>query len=108
MVRVSGDEAPPPWVAELTTVIGAVPMLATSVLLTEACSVVPETYVVASGVPFQVTVELVANPLPRTVSMKLLLPAGTAAGESEVRVRAGNGWITRLTAFDATPPEAGS
>src|SRR5580698_7786188 len=107
MVSVRGADVPP-WLAGLTTVIGAVPRLATRLALTDACSVVTDAYVVVRAVPFHAMAEFVLNPLPTTVSVKAPFPAGTVAGNKEVRAKGGNGWMTRLAGPDGALPETGS
>jgi hypothetical protein len=56
-------------------------MEATSFAVTVAVNWEALTKVVGSGVEFSCTVELGANPKPLTVSVKLLEPACTKAGE---------------------------
>jgi len=57
IVNVAGVDVAPAHVG-FTTVIEAVPAVAISAAGTVAVSCVEETYVVASGVPFQFTVEV--------------------------------------------------
>src|SRR5438093_12620278 len=83
-------EAPPPGVG-FTTVIDAVPATAIFAAGTVAVSCELLTNVVASGVPFQLTVAPETKPVPLTVSVKSGPPGATAEGTS--------GWLTNGTGF---------
>ena len=76
-------EVPPPGVG-LVTVIVAHPNVVTLLESTVAVSCPLFTNVVGSAVLFNCTVEAELNPEPLTVSVKLLEPACTKAGEIEV------------------------
>ena len=63
---------------------------------------------VGSGVPFQLTTDVLANPLPLTVSAKAPLPAAAVAGASEETTGAFLATvIVNFAAFDMPPPEVG-
>jgi hypothetical protein len=74
-------DVPPPG-AGLTTVIAAVPVLATSVEVIAACNFLSETKVVALGDPFQFTVDPATNPVPCTFNVNPLPPLPRLAGLS--------------------------
>jgi hypothetical protein len=80
--------AAPELVAQVPTVTEAVPGVAMSVAGTVAVSCVAETNVVASGLPFQFTVEVETKLLPFTVSVKSGPPAPVQFGLSELIVGA--------------------
>lgn len=107
-VMVNGNEleVPPPG-AGVITVTGAVPAVATRVLLTEAVNCNELMKTVVSGVPFQLIVELPIKFVPFTVNINEAAPAVTLAGESELT--AGTGLvaivpIVNIAAFDVPPP----
>src|SRR6266567_1472271 len=81
MTRLS--DVPPPfnW---LDTMTWAVPAVATSLALMDACSCASLTYVVDRFTPFQFTTEPLTNPLPLTVRVNAAVPAVAEAGDSEV------------------------
>lgn len=92
-------------VAELETVIAAVPRKAASVAEMVAVSCVELTKVVGRGEPFQFTTSPFAKSVPFTVSVKLAGPQyGVEDGESEVRVGA---TIENVIAPDVPPPGVG-
>lgn len=68
MVKVTALEVPPPGVG-LTTVMSAVPAVATFPTGTVAVSCVDETKVVAKAEPFQLTLDVEMKLLPFTVSV---------------------------------------
>ena len=88
IVNVCEPDVPPPGVG-LTTVTAAVPVAATSDDSIEAVSWVEEIKVVAFGDPFQLTVELGANPVPPSVSVNPVLPAAVEVGVMELRAGLG-------------------
>src|SRR5436190_4849949 len=85
MVKVSEFAVPPHG---LTTVIEAVPAVAMRPAGTVAVSCVAETNVVASGLPFQFTVEPETKLLPFTVNVNCGPPAVPQVGLSELTVGA--------------------
>jgi hypothetical protein len=85
IVKVIAFDVPPHGV---TTVIEAVPTLAMRPKGTVALSCVAETNVVASGVPFQFTVEPEAKFVPFTVNVNCEPPALAQVGLSELTVGA--------------------
>ena len=89
--------------AQLTTVIEAGPAVAIRDAGTVAVSCVEETNVVASGVPFQFTVEIAAKFVPFTVRVNCPPPAVAQVGLSELMV--GGATIVKVTGFDADPLE---
>ena len=68
------------------TVIDALPATAMREAGTVAVTCVEETYVVASGVPFQFTVEVETKFVPFTVSVNCAPPAAAQVGLSELIV----------------------
>jgi len=87
-VKKATFDTPPPG-AGLTTVTAAVFTVAMSAAGTLAVNWESFTNVVASGLPFQFTVESVPNPVPFTVRVNPLPPGATASGTS--------GWLIRGT-----------
>jgi len=85
IVKVCALDVPPHGV---TTVIEAVPAVAIRAAGTVAVSCVPLTNVVASGLPFQFTVEPETKLAPLTVSVNCGLPAAVQFGLSELIVGA--------------------
>jgi hypothetical protein len=83
IVNVIEFDVPPHGV---TTVIDAVPAVAMRAAGTVAVSCVAETTVVASGLPFQFTVELEMKFVPFTVSVNCGPPAAVQVGLSELMV----------------------
>jgi len=83
MVNVCAFDVPPHG---LTTVIDAVPAVAMRAAGTVAVSCVAETKPVASGLPFQFTVEPEMKFVPFTVSVNCGPPAAVHVGLSEVVV----------------------
>ena len=98
-------DVPPPGLG-FTTVIDAVPAVATRDAGTVAVSCVEETKLVARGAPFQFTVEVETKLVPFTVKMKSALPAAIQVGLIEVVVGTGL-LIVNVTEFDVPPPGAG-
>lgn len=89
----------------LLTVSEPTPWLCKSAALSCTCSVVPLTKLVARGVPFQRTTELVSNPVPINVIVAAA-PGGTLRGE--IVLITGTGLFTSyVTAADWPPPGAG-
>jgi len=84
MVNVAGPE----FVAQVPTVTEAVPGVAMSAAGTVALSCVALTNVVASGLPFQFTVEVETKFVPFTVSVNCGPPAAAQFGLSELIVGA--------------------
>ena len=78
--------AAPEFVAQVPTVTEAVPGVAMSAAGTVAVSCVAETNVVASGLPFQFTVEVETKFVPFTVSVNCGPPAPVQFGLSELIV----------------------
>ena len=101
IVHVCTFDVPPPG-AGLTTVIDAVPAVATRDAGTVAVSCVEETNVVASVVAFHFTVEVETKFVPFTVMVNDEHPAGYEFGLSEVVVGTGL-LMVNVTAFDAEP-----
>jgi len=97
IVNVCAFEVPPPG-AGFTTVIDAVPAVATSEAGTVAWSCVDETNVVVRPEPFQFTVAPETNLLPFTVSVNPVLPAVTHVGLIELVTGAGL-LIVKVTIF---------
>ena len=83
IVKVCAFDVPPHG---LTTVIDAVPTVTTRAAGTVAVSWVAETKAVASGLPFQFTVEPETKFVPFTVSVNCEPPAAVHVGLSEVMV----------------------
>src|SRR4029077_4942944 len=102
MVNVCAFDVPPHGVA---TVIEAVPAVAISAAGTVAVSCVAETNVVASGLPFQFTVDPETKLVPLTVSVSCGPPAPVQVGLSELIV--GTALIVNVCAFDVPPPGVG-
>ena len=80
--------AAPEFVAQVPTVTEAVPGVAMSAAGTVAVSRVADTNVVASGLPFQFTVEVETKLVPFTVSVNCGPPAAVQFGLSELIVGA--------------------
>jgi len=80
--------AAPEFVAQVPTVTEAVPGVAMSAAGTVAVSRVEDTNVVASGLPFQFTVEVETKLLPFTVSVNCGPPAAMQVGLIELIVGA--------------------
>ena len=93
MVKVSEFDVPPHGV---TTVIEAVPAVAMRAAGTVAVSRVEDPNAVASGLPFQFTVEPKTKLLPLTVSVNCGPPAAVQVGLSELIVGAALMVITRV------------
>jgi len=85
IVNVTGVDVAQEHVG-FTTVTGAVPAVAISAAGTVAVSCVTETNVVASGLPFQFTVEPVTKFVPFTVNVNCGPPAVAQVGLSELIV----------------------
>ena len=97
IVNVTGlDVAPPPQELGFTTVIGAVPAVAMSDAGTVAVTCVEDTNVVASGIPFQFTVEVETKFVPFTVNVNCAPPAVAQVGLSELIVGRALIVITRV------------
>jgi hypothetical protein len=105
IVNVCALDVPPPGLG-FTTVMDAVPAVATRDAGTMAVSCVEETKVVASAVPFQFTVEVETNLVPFTVKVKSALPAVIQVGLIEVVVGTGL-LIVNVTELDVPPPGGG-
>ena len=80
--------AAPEFVAQVPTVTEAVPGVAMSAAGTVAVSRVEDTNVVASGLPFQFTVEPETKLVPLTVNVNCVPPAVAQVGLSELTVSA--------------------
>jgi hypothetical protein len=97
IVNVTGvDVAPPPQELGFTTVIEAVPAVAMSDAGTVAVTCVEDTNVVASGVPFQFTVEVETKFVPFTVNVNCAPPVAAQVGLSELIVGRALIVITRV------------
>jgi hypothetical protein len=70
---------------------------------TTAVNCVEETRVVASGDPFQFTVEVETKFVPLTVNVNCTSPADAQVGLSKVRVGANNALIVKVTVFVMVP-----
>ena len=105
IVNVCTLDVPPPGVG-FTTVIDAVPVVATREVGTVAVSWVAETKLVARGDPFQFTVEVETNLVPFTVKVKSAFPAVVQVGLIEVVVGTGL-LIVNVTELDVPPPGGG-
>ena len=105
IVNVCALDVPPPGL-RFTTVIDAVPAVATRDAGTVAVSCVEETKVVARGAPFQFTVEVETNLVPFTVKVKSALPAVLQVGLIDVVVGTGL-LIVNVTEFDVPPAGGG-
>jgi hypothetical protein len=81
--KVRLPDVPPPG-AGVFTVTGIEPAAARSDAESVARSTVLLTNVVGRVAPFQRTTEVLTNPLPFTVSVRLALPATAPAGDSEL------------------------
>lgn len=104
-VNVVAAEAPPPG-AGFTTVIWGVPPLASSDADTLICNCVALIKVVVLLVPFHCTTEVETKPVPVTVTVVALLPAGTEVGFVADTVGAGL-LIASATALEVPPPGVG-
>ena len=82
-MNVNDAEVPPPG-AGVNTVTWAVPTAAMSPAAIAACSCVLLTNVVARGLPFQFTTDVLVKPDPFTVRVKPPAPANALDGESEL------------------------
>ena len=102
IVNVCALDVPPPGLG-FTTVIDAVPEVATKEAGTVAVSCVEETKLVARDAPFQFTVEVETNLVPFTVKVKSALPAVVQVGLIEVVVGTGL-LIVRVSAALPVPP----
>ena len=105
IVNVCALDVPPPGLG-FTTVIDAVPAVATRGAGTVAVSCVEETKLVARGAPFQFTVEVETNLVPFTVKVKSAFPAAIQVGLIEVVVGTGL-LIVNGTEFDVPPAGGG-
>jgi len=98
-------EVPPPG-AGVDTVTWAVPGVATSVAGMAALNCVAPTNVVVRADPFQLTTELLTNPLPFTVKVKAAPPTVAVDGDRELME--GTGLLTLNAELpDVPPPGAG-
>jgi hypothetical protein len=104
-VNVTAPDSPPPG-AGLKTVTFAVSAVATSLAGMAAVSWVLETKVVARGLPFQRTTELVTKFVPVMTRVNPPLPATAVAGLMLLIVGAGLVMVN-VTAPDSPPPGAG-
>ena len=102
IVNVCALDVPPPGLG-FTTVIDAVPEVATKEAGTVAVSCVEETKLVARDAPFQFTVEVETNLVPFTVKVKSALPAVVQVGLIEVVVGTGL-LIVRVSVALPVPP----
>ena len=103
MVNAELPEVPPPG-AGLETVTGAVPAAAMSAAEMAACNCEALTNVVVLAEPFQLTTELLMNPLPFTVRVKAAPPAVALAGDREVTVGSGLGALMVNAELPEVPP----
>jgi hypothetical protein len=102
IVSVCELDVPPPGPG-FTTVMDAVPAVATFAAGTMAVSCVEETNVVVTAEPFQLTVEVETNLVPFTVRVKSELPAVTQAGLIEAVVGTGLLIVNVSVAFPVLP-----
>jgi hypothetical protein len=101
IVNVCALDVPPPGLG-FTTVIDAVPAVATRDAGTVAVSCVEETKLVARGAPFQFTVEVETNLVPFTVKVK---PTLTVVQVGLIKVVVGTGLlIVRVSVALPVPP----
>jgi hypothetical protein len=105
IVNVALLEVPPPGVG-LLTVTPAVPAVAMLPAGIWAVILTVVTYVVASGVPFQLTTELPTKLLPLTVSVNAAPPAVALEGDNEVMAGAGL-FTAKVRVPDVPPPGVG-
>jgi hypothetical protein len=105
IVNVCALDVPPPGLG-FTTVMDAVPEVATREAGTVAVSCVEETKLVARGAPFQFTVEVETNLVPFTVKVRSALPAVAQVGLIEVVVGTGL-LIVNVCGLDVPPPGLG-
>ena len=103
IVNVFAVDVPPPGPG-FTTVIDAVPAVATREAGTVAVSWMDETNVVVSAVPFQFTVEVETKFVPFTVRVKSVLPVVTQFGLIEVVV--GTGLLMVISSVAVPVPPA--
>jgi hypothetical protein len=104
-VKVLAADVPPPG-AGVATVTGTGPWVAMSAAEIVARSWVALTTVVGRAPPFQRTTDVATKPLPFTVSVSPVLPAGVLVGDSVPAT--GTGAVTeKLTLPDVPPPGAG-
>jgi len=103
IVIVFAVDVPPPGPG-FTTVIDAVPAVATREAGTVAVSWMDETNVVVSAVPFQFTVEVETKFVPFTVRVKSVLPVVTQFGLIEVVV--GTGLLMVISSVAVPVPPA--
>src|SRR5215470_1152231 len=90
-VKANEADVPPPG-AGVKTVTGTVPAVATSAAAIAVVRRVALTKVVGRSAPFQRTTDPLTKPLPSTVSVNAVVPAGTLAGVSALSV--GTGAVT--------------
>jgi hypothetical protein len=93
----------PPLGGGLTTVMDAVPAVATFAAGTIAVSLIEDTNVVVRAEPFQLTVEVETNLVPFTVKVNCALPAVVEVGLIEVMVGTGL-LIVRVKVALPVPP----
>jgi hypothetical protein len=105
IVNVCALDVPPPGLG-FTTVIDAVPAVATRDADTVAVSCVEETKLVARGVAFHFTVEPETKLVPFTVKVKSALPPVVQVGLIEVVVGTGL-LIVNVCGLDVPPPGLG-
>lgn len=103
IVNVCEFDVPPPGPG-FTTVMDAVPAVATFAAGTIAVSCVEETNVVVRAEPFQLTAEVETNWVPFTVNVKPPLPALTHVGLIEAVVGTGL-LIVNVSVALPVPPE---
>src|SRR5580704_1521517 len=108
IVNVEAAEVPPPG-AGFVTVTFAVPAVAMSLARIAAVSCVELPNVVARGLPFQFTLELLMKPLPATVRVNAAPPAAVDAGLKLEIVGAGfaGASMKNVMSLDMPPPGAG-
>jgi hypothetical protein len=96
IVNVAGLDVTPPQGFGVTTLIEAVPAVAIKEAGTVAVSCEADTNVVASGFPFQFTVEVETKFVPFTVNVNCGPPAVAQVGLSELMVGLALMVITRV------------
>ena len=103
-VALMVNVAAPQFVAQVPTVIEAVPAVAMRAAGTVAVSCVAETNVVASGLPFQFTVEPETKLVPLTVNVTCGPPAVAQVGLSEPIVGTARIVITSVALAELQEP----
>ena|ERR1700722_7378983 len=103
IVSVCGDVVPTLLLGSLT-VTDAVPTAAISAAPIWATSSLPATNVVGRVAPFHLTLDVLVNPVPSTVSMNPVPPTVTLVGEMDERLN-GAAWIVKTRKLAAVYPQ---